>query len=359
MQTSYLLLAAVVPFIILDFWYTGIVVLWILKIAVILYLIIFGLLPLVFHYSYSIQRKILFLNFVSWPPNVDLANPSSVGLEGARNFYLHTDQNVKIGVWQILPASVLNKNMPLTVDAYENALNNATNPIVLYMHGNSGNRASSHRVELYKLFQNLDYNILCFDYRSYGDSEMADLSEEGVVADSKYIVEWLIKKVNSTAPIFVWGHSLGTGVSTHVLALLASEGIQPTGLILESPFNNIADELSEHPLAQIFKHLPWFYWVIVEPFYQNNLRFESDKHIVKVKCPVLILHAEDDNVIPIFLAEKLYKAALNQYRDERNFINMVTINSSYGLGHKYICRYNSLPAIIKLFVNEAYKTQNN
>lgn len=33
----------------------------------------------------------------------------------------------------------------------------------------------------------------------------------GVVMDSKYILEWVMKKVNGTAPVFVWGHSLGTG----------------------------------------------------------------------------------------------------------------------------------------------------
>lgn len=40
-------------------------------------------------------------------------------------------------------------------------------------------------------------------------------------------------------------------VASHVLALLAREGVQVTGLFLEAPFNNIADELSEHPLAQV------------------------------------------------------------------------------------------------------------
>lgn len=45
--------------------------------------------------------------------------------------------------------------------------------------------------------------------------------------------------------------------------------------------------------------------MIVEPFYENNLRFESDKHISKIECPIMILHAEDDGVIPFFLAEKV------------------------------------------------------
>lgn len=63
---------------------------------------------------------------------------------------------------------------------------------------------------------------------------------------------------------------------------------------------------------QIFKHLPWFHWVIVEPFYTNNLRFESDKHIEKIKSPIMILHAEDDGVIPFFLAEKVCNG-INKY----------------------------------------------
>lgn len=133
-------------------------------------------------------------------------------------------------------------NQNISKDAYENVLKNATLPVILYMHGNSGNRASSHRVELYKLFQNLDYHLICYDYRSkdivlknniiynvnwnnfemkikfssflligYGDSENADLSEMGVVTDSKFVLEWIMKIVNGSAPVFVWGHSLGTG----------------------------------------------------------------------------------------------------------------------------------------------------
>jgi len=48
---------------------------------------------------------------------------------------------------------------------------------------------------------------------------------------------------------------LNISVSTHVLALLAAENIQPAGLFLEAPFNNIADELTEHPFAQVFQIL--------------------------------------------------------------------------------------------------------
>ncbi|KAF3420181.1 hypothetical protein E2986_09447 [Frieseomelitta varia] len=340
-----------------------------IKVSIITYLIIFGLLPIIFHYSYTIQKKILFLNFVQWPLNVDFSKPESVGMKGTRNFYLKTDQQVKIGLW----LSLLNDSTIITDDDYEAVLKNTKQPIFLYMHGNSGNRASNHRLELYKLFQNLDYHVVCFDYRGYGDSEEAELSEMGVVNDSKSVLEWLLKIANGTAPVFVWGHSLGTGykfysylkpllyyrVSVHVLALLATEKIQPAGLFLESPFNNIADELSEHPLAQIFKHLPWFHWVIVEPFYNNYLRFESDKHIKKIQCPIMILHAKDDNIIPFALGEKLFEAAINYHGNNTNQIQMTRIDASHGLGHKYICRYKDLPNIIKSFVYEAHKNQTD
>ncbi|XP_031832490.1 lysophosphatidylserine lipase ABHD12 isoform X2 [Nomia melanderi] len=332
---------------------------WMMKASIITYLVIFGLLPIIFHYSYSLQKKILFLNFVHWPLNVDFSKPESVGMKGTRNFYLITDQEVKIGVWQVLPQSLLNDSTIITDNDYENVLSNTKQPVFLYMHGNSGNRASGHRLELYKLFQSLDYHVISFDYRGYGDSEVVELSEVGVVEDSKYALEWVLKKVNGSSPVFVWGHSLGTGVSIHVLALLAQENIQPAGLFLEAPFNNIAEELSVHPLAQIFKHLPWFHWVIVEPFYYNNLRFESDEHIKNVQCSIMILHAEDDNVIPFSLGEKLYKAGINYHGNGTNQIQFTRIDSSHGLGHKYICRYEKLPNIIRSFVAETCKNRTD
>ncbi|XP_011299953.1 monoacylglycerol lipase ABHD12 isoform X2 [Fopius arisanus] len=326
------------------------VILWTAKVIIVTYLIVFGLCPLIFHYSYGFQRKILFLNFVHWPPSVDFDKPESVGLQGARNFYLSTNESVKIGAWQILPKSLVNESVKWSEEEFNGALRNPKRPVFLYMHGNSGNRASSHRVELYKVFQELDYQVIAFDYRNYGDSDPAELSEEGVVKDSKFVLQWLMEKVNGTVPVFVWGHSLGTGVSSHSLALLAGDNLQPTGLFLESPFNNMADELSYHPFSQIFKHLPWFHWVIVQPFYGNGLRFESDKHIGDIKCPVMILHAEDDIVIPISLGEKLYQEGLRLHKNDSNQVTMIRINGSLGLGHKYICRYEPLPKIIENFV---------
>ena len=43
--------------------------------------------------------------------------------------------------------------------------------------------------------------------------------------------------------MLVWGHSLGTAVSSHLVADLCQQEHRPCGLVLESPFNNIFDEV--------------------------------------------------------------------------------------------------------------------
>lgn len=77
--------------------------------------------------------------------------------------------------------------------------------------------------------------------------------------------------------------------------------VAPKALVLESPFNNIRDEIREHPFAKLFKNLPWFDFTIAQPMYSNCLRFESDQHISEFRQPVLMLHAEDDLVVPFRL----------------------------------------------------------
>ena len=39
---------------------------------------------------------------VQWPLNVDFSKPESIGMKGTRNFYLKTDQQVKIGLWLVI-----------------------------------------------------------------------------------------------------------------------------------------------------------------------------------------------------------------------------------------------------------------
>jgi abhydrolase domain-containing protein 12 len=56
------------------------------------------------------------------------------------------------------------------------------------------------------------------------------------------------RELDPSKPIFVWGHSMGTGVSARFVAELSDTGNAPMALVLESAFNNLHDVVSNHPI---------------------------------------------------------------------------------------------------------------
>ena len=110
-------------------------------------------------------------------------------------------------------------------------------------------RSTNHRIGLYKLLSSLGYHVIALDYRGYGDSTGTP-SEKDLVKDSQFTYEY----INKWAPdsnIFIWGHSLGTGVTSHLGKILNENNVLPKGIILESPFFNILDEIKLHPFAKV------------------------------------------------------------------------------------------------------------
>lgn len=85
--------------------------------------------------------------------------------------------------------------------------------------------------------------------------------------------------------------------------------------------------------------------------YSNSLRFESDQHISEFRQPVMILHAEDDYVVPFQLGYKLYHTALDNRGKSWGPVEFHRFSGSLNYGHKYLCRAPDLPNIIKTFVD--------
>ncbi|XP_031621471.1 lysophosphatidylserine lipase ABHD12 isoform X2 [Contarinia nasturtii] len=376
-----------------------------LKLCIIGSVIIFLVLPFIYKYSPVLQRGVLFLTFIAHPSSTVLKSPADLGLYATRNFYVkyrdnNEEKNVTLGVWHILPnyiAKKFSKELGLkateiiasntslhrhvkyeqSIEAIENEIRNEfpaiTNEndvefyerclhitgakIVFYMHGNSGSRAASHRIELYKVLREQGYHVIAFDYRGYGDSLPPSPNEDGLVQDAIAVYKYITSVTKN--PIFAWGHSLGTGVGCHTMAKLKKLNIfGPRVLVLESPFNNIKDEVREHPFSRFFRNLPWFDYTITEPMFDNNLRFESDKHIATFPQPIMILHAEDDIVVPYKLGHKLYQSALEKRQKSWGPVEFHRFDAESGYGHKFICRAPELPDIFNKFFetygNEAY-----
>ena len=56
---------------------------------------------------YENHSDYTFLILVHWPKHINFSDPESEGLSGTINFYLETSPKVKVGVWHILPKSLV------------------------------------------------------------------------------------------------------------------------------------------------------------------------------------------------------------------------------------------------------------
>lgn len=321
---------------------------------------------------------------------------------------------------------------------FEEILRKTKDPIVLYLHGNTGTRANGHRVDLYKTLRRLGYHVIAIDYRGFADSSDISPTETGCVSDAFHMYSYIKNLTNN--PVFVYGHSLGrligfaheeaknlccllcsgTGIGLHMVSVIDKSNIDnPRGVILEAPFNNMKDEIKKHPFSwvgsaasslqsvsvctlnglrkdftskhfffealtetlsvtsikiwiacllwlapmlindfflsllrmpfwQLFRHLPWFETTILKPIYDNNFRFESDQHISEFRTPVMILHSENDRVIPFELGYQLYRSALETRGKAWGPVEFHRFEGKYG--HKFIVKSNSFAGTIDQFI---------
>ena len=158
--------------------------------------------------------------------------------------------------------------------------------VVLYFHGNGGSLAN--RRERFRALSAGGLGVLLVSYRGYLGSTGSP-SEGGLRLDSRAAYGFL--SAYGPGRIVLYGESLGTGVAVE----LASER-EVGGIVLDSPFTSIVD---------VAEPLMWFAPVRL----LMRDRFGSIDRIGRVRAPLLILHGEQDRVVPIGLGRRLFEAA--------------------------------------------------
>jgi alpha-beta hydrolase superfamily lysophospholipase len=111
-------------------------------------------------------------------------------------------------------------------------------PTLLYLHGVRWNlTAHLRRIENLRSF---GFTVLAIDYRGFGESDGEMPSEESVYEDAHAAWRWVVERERDPSKRFVYGHSLGTAVATH---LASDEGPRDGmgGLILEGAFTNLPE----------------------------------------------------------------------------------------------------------------------
>lgn len=160
---------------------------------------------------------------------------------------------------------------------------------VLFSHGNAGN--ISGRLETIRILNNLNLNVLMYDYQGYGKSEGSS-SEETTYQDA--LAAWNFLKQNKQIPsteIILMGRSLGGAVS----AWLATK-TDPAALILESSFTSAKDLAAEiYPIFPVR-------WLM-------KFDYPTAEYLKKLSIPVLITHSKDDQLVPYHHGKELYEIA--------------------------------------------------
>ncbi|XP_059215826.1 lysophosphatidylserine lipase ABHD12 [Centropristis striata] len=316
-------------------------------------LLVYVSVPVLIKLCPSIQAKLVFLNFIRMPYFIDLKRPLDQGLNHTHNFYLEPERGQRIGVWHTVPAHMWREAQGKQGDWFHAKLS-STHSVILYLHGNAGTRGGDHRVQLYKVLSSSGYHVVTFDYRGWGDSDGSP-SEGGMTSDALFMYDWLKQQLDHKTPLYIWGHSLGTGVATNLVRRLCDRGSGPDALILESPFTNIREEARSHPFSMVYRYLPGFDWFFLDAITANNIRFASDDNVNHISCPVLILHAEDDGTVPFHLGKKLYDVASRSKSLRGQRVHFVPFPSSLSYKHKFIYRSPELPHILSDFLGAAHQ----
>lgn len=160
---------------------------------------------------------------------------------------------------------------------------------VLFCHGNGGN--IGHRLDSIKLLHDLGLDCFIFDYRGYGKSQGRP-TEAGTYRDAQAAYDWLTQ-TRGIRPeqIIVLGRSLGGSVAAHLAGSVAV-----AGLVLECAFTSYPDIG-----ARFYPYLP------VRRF--ARYRYNTRAYLARVRCPVLVMHSPDDDLVPFEFGRELFEAA--------------------------------------------------
>ena len=164
--------------------------------------------------------------------------------------------------------------------------------VLLFFHGNAGN--ISHRLYNARKLMDLGVDVVLVDYRGYGRSK-GKPNEAGLILDARAALAHVLERPGATRDhVVVFGRSLGGAVAVQ---LVAATDPPVAGLIMESSFTSVPD------MARVA--MPWipFAGLLV------RTRFDSLSAIRRIGCPLLVVHGEEDSLIPIRMGLRLFEAA--------------------------------------------------
>ena len=234
---------------------------WLLVLALVGYA---GLLALM----YVFQRAMMYF------PDSKRVAPAQAGLPRAAEVTFASSDGEKLLAWYVPP--------------------NAGKPLVIYFQGNAEGLAA--RVGRFTWLTADGTGLLALCYRGYGGSSGTP-SEDGLIRDAAAAYGFARERTPARR-IVLFGESLGTAVA---VALAAGHDV--AAVILDAPFTSAAEVgAAAYPFAPVG-------WLMKD-------KFCSDERIASVAAPLLVMHGEQDRIVPIRFGKKLFALA----REPKHFV---------------------------------------
>jgi hypothetical protein len=227
---------------------------WLIIVAVGLYC---GVLALM----YVFQRAMMYF------PDAARVAPAQAGLPRAAEVTFASSDGEKLLAWYLPP--------------------DAGKPLVIYFQGNAEGLAA--RVGRFTWLTADGTGLLALCYRGCGGSSGTP-SEDGLIRDAEAAYDFARERTPAQR-IVLFGESLGTAVA---VALAAGHDV--AAVILDAPFTSAAEVgAAAYPFAPVR-------WLMKD-------KFRSDERIGRVSAPLLVMHGEQDRIVPIRFGEKLFALA--------------------------------------------------
>jgi len=157
---------------------------------------------------------------------------------------------------------------------------------VLFFHGNGGN-LSLWRDFLIDLHRH-SLTVFALDYRGYGKSTGSP-TEQGLYHDAEAFLRHYWNKVHQpNRKVIYWGRSLGGAISAYATTLR-----KPDAVILEASFPSKYSLLDHYPVLKILGIL-------------SEFKFPTADFLDGISRPVLVIHGEQDKVVPLKQGQLLY-----------------------------------------------------
>jgi alpha-beta hydrolase superfamily lysophospholipase len=154
---------------------------------------------------------------------------------------------------------------------------------ILYSHGNAEDLG--HNREFLNEYFDEGFSVFAYDYHGYGTSQGRPTTRNAY-RDADAAMRHLVE--NAKVPldrIILHGRSLGSGPSLYL-----AQKHNVAGVIIQSGFVTAFRVVTHIPLLPFDK-------------------FRNIARIHEVNCPVLIIHGQDDRIIPLWHGKMLFKKA--------------------------------------------------